>query len=41
MLAQRLELLFPREHILITKLGGVTSTYVGHGTLAIAFISSK
>ena len=41
MLAQRLELLFPREHIVITKLGGVTSTYVGHGTLAIAFISSK
>jgi len=36
MLAERLETLIPREHILITKLGCVTSTYVGPGTLVMA-----
>ncbi|MDH5781082.1 MAG: DegV family protein [Dehalococcoidia bacterium] len=38
MLAQRLESLLPRERILITRLGCVTSTYVGPGTLVIALI---
>ena len=38
MLAQRLEPLISREHILITRLGCATSTYVGPGTLAIALI---
>lgn len=38
MLAQRLEPLIPREHILITRLGCATSTYVGPGTLVMAFI---
>jgi len=41
MLAQRLEPLFPRERILITRFGCVTSTYVGPGTLAIALLSGK
>jgi len=36
MLAQRLEALIPREHILITRLGCVTSTYIGPGTLVMA-----
>jgi DegV family protein with EDD domain len=38
MLAQRLEPLISREHILITRLGCATATYVGPGTLAIALI---
>ncbi|HUS04373.1 MAG TPA: DegV family protein [Dehalococcoidia bacterium] len=38
MLAGRLEVLIPREHILITKLGCVTSTYVGPGTLVMALV---
>ena len=41
MLAKRLEPLFPRESILITRLGCATSTYVGSGILVIALISSK
>ena len=40
-LAGRLEVLLPRERILITKLGSVTSTYVGPGTLAMALVSDK
>ena len=38
MLAERLEPILSREHILITRLGCVTSTYVGPGTLVIALI---
>lgn len=38
MLAERLEPLISREHILITRLGCATSTYVGPGTLVIALI---
>jgi DegV family protein with EDD domain len=38
MLAERLEAIIPREHILITKLGCVTSTYVGPGTLVMALV---
>jgi DegV family protein with EDD domain len=38
MLAERLEPLILREHILITKLGCVTSTYVGPGTLVMALV---
>ena len=41
MLAQRLEALIPREHILITRLGCVTSTYVGPGTLVMALVGGK
>ena len=41
MLANRLEILFPRELILITKLGCVTATYIGPGTLGMAFVSGK
>ncbi len=37
-LAHRLEALIPREHILITRLGSVISTYVGPGTLVMALI---
>jgi DegV family protein with EDD domain len=40
-LAQRLEALGPREHILITTLGCVTSTYVGPGTLVMALVGGK
>ena len=39
MLAERLEPLFPRERILITRLGCATSTYVGTGTLVMALIA--
>jgi len=41
MLAQRLEVLVPREHILISRLGCVTSTYIGPGTLVMALIGGK
>jgi len=41
MLAQRLEALVPGEHILITRLGCVTSTYIGPGTLVMALIGGK
>ena len=41
MLAERLEPLFPKERILITRLGCATSTYVGTGILVIALINSK
>ena len=40
-LAQHLEALIPREHILITRLGCVTSTYVGPGTLVMALVEGK
>jgi len=40
-LTQRLEALIPREHILITGLGCVTSTYVGPGTLVMALVGGK
>jgi DegV family protein with EDD domain len=40
MLAERLEPLFPRERILITRLGCATSTYVGPGTLVMAISHS-
>jgi len=40
-LAQRLEALIPGEHILITRLGCVTSTYIGPGTLVMALIGGK
>ena len=39
MLAERLEPLFPRERILITRLGCATSTYVGPGTLVMALLA--
>ncbi len=39
MLAQHLEPLFPRERMLITRLGCATSTYVGPGTLAMALLA--
>ena len=38
MLADHLEPLFPRERMLITRLGCVTSTYVGTGTLIMAHL---
>ena len=38
-LAERLVPLVPREHILITKLGCATSTYVGTGTLVMALMA--
>ncbi len=41
MLAERLGPLFPRERILITRLGCTTSTYVGPGTLIMALMNSK
>jgi DegV family protein with EDD domain len=41
MLAQRLGALVPREHILITRLGCVTSAYIGPGTLVMALIGGK
>ena len=41
MLAERLKSLVPREHILITRLGCATSTYVGPGAFAMALISGK
>ncbi len=41
MLAECLEPLFPRERILITRLGCATSTYVGHGTLVMALIHDE
>lgn len=41
MLAQRLEALIPREHIFITRLGCVTSTYIGPGTLVMALVGGK
>jgi len=39
MLAERLEPLFPRERILITRLGCATFTYVGPGTLVMALLA--
>jgi DegV family protein with EDD domain len=39
MLADLLEPLFPREHILMTRLGCATSTYVGPGTLVMALLA--
>jgi len=41
MLAERLEPIFPRERILITRLGCATSTYVGSRVLAMALIAEK
>jgi len=41
MLVARLESLLPREHILVTRLGCVTSTYIGPGTLVMAIIHDK
>jgi len=41
MLAERLEVLLSREQMLITRLGCLTSMYVGPGTLAVALISGK
>ncbi len=41
MLAECLEPLFPRERILITRLGCATSTYVGPGTLVMALVTDK
>ncbi len=41
MLVQRLEASIPREHILITRLGCVISTYVGPGTLVMALVGGK
>ena len=41
MLAEQLEPLFPRERILITRLGCATSTYVGPGTLVMALVADK
>jgi DegV family protein with EDD domain len=38
MLAAQLEPLFPRERILISRFGCVTSTYLGPGTLAMALL---
>ena len=38
MLAECLEPLFPRERMLITRLGCTTSTYLGPGTLAMSLI---
>jgi len=38
MLAQRLETLVPREHILITRFGCATSTYIGSRALAMALL---
>jgi len=40
-LAECLEPLFPRERILITRLGCATSTYVGPGTLVMALITDE
>lgn len=40
-LAEQLESLISREHILITRFGCATSTYVGSGAFAMAIISSK
>lgn len=40
-LAEQLQSLVPRDHIYITRFGCVTSTYVGPGTLAVAFSSSR
>ncbi len=41
MLVELLQPLFPRERILITRLGCATSTYVGSGTLAMALIHGE
>ena len=41
MLAEHLESLISKEHILITRLGCATSTYVGPGTLVMALIEGK
>ena len=41
MLAECLEPLFPRERMLITRLGCATSTYVGPGTLAMGLIHGE
>jgi len=41
MLAEHLESLISKEHILITRLGCATSTYVGPGTLVMALIEEK
>jgi DegV family protein with EDD domain len=41
MLAECLEPLFPRERILISRFGCVTSTYLGPGTLAMALIQGE
>jgi EDD domain protein, DegV family len=41
MLAECLAPLFPRERIIITRLGCVTSTYVGPGTLVMALATDK
>ncbi len=38
MLAKRLEPILSREHILITRLGCATSTYIGPGTLVMALL---
>ena len=38
-LAERLEPLFPRKRIFITRLGCATSTYAGPGTLAMALLA--
>ncbi|MEA3442229.1 MAG: DegV family protein [Chloroflexota bacterium] len=40
-LAERLKVLLSREQMLITRLGCLTSMYVGPGTLAVALISGK
>lgn len=41
MLAECLEPLFPRERMLITRLGCATSTYLGPGTLAMGLIHGE
>jgi len=41
MLAQHLKPLISKEHILITRLGCATSTYVGPGTLVMALIEGE
>jgi len=41
MLAEHLEPLISKEHLLITRLGCATSTYVGPGTLVMALIEGK
>jgi len=41
MLAECLEPLFPRERMLITRLGCTTSTYLGPGTLAMGLIHGE
>ena len=41
MLAECLEPLFPRERMLITRLGCATSTYLGPGTLAMGLVHGE